>query len=295
MSGYQPFIIFANTVDIRRINLDATGYRYVVRGLTNVVGLDFDIKTQTIYWSDITLKKIQKVHIEKGLNSENIEDFVVENLGIPEDIAIDWINRKLFWTDAGRQTINVIHLNGTNRRALIATGHDKPRAIILDPINDYLYWSDWGSSAQILRARMSDGLRKEVIIKSDLIWPNGIAIDYVDNKIFWVDANKDKLEKSDLDGQSRQVLIDRQRVYHPYSVTVYRNRVYWTDWQQHTIEHSNKYNGGDRVSITGHMTRPTAIQVYHPERQPGSGTAITIPQLCSISKSNLFLVYYNLW
>ena len=272
VSGMPPFIIFANTVDIRRINLDATGYSYVVRGLTNVVGLDFDIKTQRIYWSDITLKKIQRVHIDKGLDLSSIEDFVADNLGIPEDIAIDWVNRKLFWTDAGRQTIDTINLDGTNRQALIATGHDKPRSIVVDPHSNYLYWSDWGSSAQILRARLSDGSGKEAIVKSNLVWPNGIAFDYSDHKIFWADANKDKLEKSNLDGQSRQVLIDRQRLYHPYSVTVFRERVYWTDWQQHTIEHSNKYTGGDRVSITGHMTRPTAVHIYHPDRQPGSGT-----------------------
>ena len=118
---------------------------------------------------------------------------------------------------------------------------------------------------------MSDGLGKEVIVKTNLVWPNGIAIDYDDTKIFWVDASTDKLEKSNLDGHHREVLIDGQRLYHPYSVTVYKDRVYWTDWQQHSIEHINKYNGGDRVSINGHMTRPTAVRVYAFERQPGSG------------------------
>ena len=267
----EPFIIFGNTVDIRRVNLDGTGYNYVVQGLTNVVGVDFDIKTQTIYWSDIALKKIQRVHIDLGLQPGNTEDFVVENIGIPEDLAVDWMGRKLFWTDASFKVIEVIHLNGTQRQALISTGHDKPRAIALDPLNDKLYWTDWGSEPTIFRAKMSDGSQKQVLVNSGIVWPNGIALDYVTSTLFWADAKTDKVEKSDTDGQNRRVLIDRTGVYHPYALTQFGDRIYWTDWQRHSIEHCNKDRGNDRVTITGGMTRPTALHVYHSDRQPGAG------------------------
>lgn len=280
----EPFIIFGNTVDIRRVNLDGTGYNYVVQGLTNVVGVDFDIKTKTIYWSDIALKKIQRVHIDLGLQPGNIEDFVVENVGIPEDLAVDWMRRKLFWTDASFKVIEVIHLNGTQRQVLISTGHDKPRAIALDPLNDKLYWTDWGSEPTIFRAKMSDGSQKEVLVNSGIVWPNGIALDYVTSTLFWADAKTDKIEKSDTDGQNRRVLIDRTAVYHPYALTQFGDHIYWTDWQRHSIEHCNKDRGNDRVTITGGMTRPTALHVYHPDRQPGAGknNGIFIVDLVSI-------------
>ena len=267
----EPFIIFGNTVDIRRVNLDGTGYNYVVRGLSNVVGLDFDIQTQMIYWSDITVKKIQRVDIDNGLVPGSVEDFVVENLGIPEDLAVDWMGRKLFWTDASNKIIEVINLDGTERRALISTGHDKPRAIALDPGNNKVYWTDWGSEPKILRANMTDGTAREVLVSSGIVWPNGVALDYIDSKLFWADANTDKLEKSDFDGKNRRVLIDQTRVYHPYAMTQFGDRIYWSDWQQHSIEHCNKDRGDDRVRITGGMTRPTALHVYHPDRQPGAG------------------------
>lgn len=258
-------------MDIRRVNLDGTGYNYIVRGLTNVVGLDFDIKTQMIYWSDIGVKKIQRVHINNGLDSGNIEDFIVEDLGIPEDLAVDWTHRKLFWTDTNKKIIEVINLDGTQRQALIATGHDKPRAIVLDPADDKVYWTDWGSEPKVLRAKLSDGTQKEVLVNSGIVWPNGLALDYVDKMLYWADANTDKIEKSDLDGQNRRALIDQTRLYHPYSLTQFGDRIYWSDWQQHSIEHCNKDAGDDRVSITGGMTRPTALHIYHPDRQPGAG------------------------
>ena len=267
----EPFLIFGNTVDIRRVSLDGTGYNYVVRGLTNVVGLDFDIKTQMIYWSDIGVKKIQRVHISDGLDPVNIEDFIVEDLGIPEDVAIDWTGRKLFWTDANKKIIGVINLDGTQRKALIATGHDKPRAIVLDPADDKVYWTDWGTEPKVLRAKMSDGTHKEVLVNSGIVWPNGLTLDYGDNMLYWADANTDKVEKSQLDGQNRRVLVDRTRVYHPYALTQFGDRLYWSDWQQHSIEHCKKDSGDDRVSIKGGMTRPTALHVYHPDRQPGAG------------------------
>lgn len=272
----EPFIIFGNTVDIRRVNFDGTGYEYIVRGLTNVVGLDFDIKTHMIYWSDIAVKKIQRVHIDYGLQPGNIEDFIVEDLGIPEDLAVDWSGRKLFWTDANKKVIEVVNLDGTQRQALVSTGHDKPRAIVLDPAGDKVYWTDWGSDPKILCAKMSDGSQKEVLVDSGIVWPNGIALDYVGKTLFWADANTDKIEKSGFAGQNRRVLIDRTRVYHPYALTQFGDRIYWTDWQQHSIEHCKKDSGDDRVAITGSMTRPTALQVYHPDRQPGAGNSLII-------------------
>ncbi|XP_022800387.1 protocadherin Fat 4-like [Stylophora pistillata] len=266
----EPFLIFGNTVDIRRVNLDGTGYDYVVRGLTNVVGLDFDIKTQMIYWSDVGVKKIQRVHINDGLDPMKIEDIIAEDLGIPEDVAVDWTGRKLFWTDANKKIISVVNLDGTQRKALIATGHDKPRAIVLDPADDKVYWTDWGNEPKVVRAKMSDGTHKEVLVNSGIVWPNGLTLDYADKMLYWADANTDKIEKSQLDGQHRRVLIDRTRVYHPYALTQFGDRLYWSDWHQHSIEHCKKDTGNDRVSITGGLTRPTALHVYHPDRQPGA-------------------------
>ena len=266
----KPLIIFTNTVDIRCINLDGTGYGYLVRGLANVVGLDFDIKTKTIYWSDVPTKKIQRVHIDQGLDPSNVEDFITTDLGIPEDLALDWISRKLYWSDAGRATISVIRLDGTDRRALIAIPEERPRALVVDPADNRLYWTDWGDDAKISRA-MGDGTLKEILVSTNIIWPNGLAIDYEDKTLFWADANTDRLEKSLLNGKKRQVLIDSNKIYHPYSMTQFRDRVYWTDWHQHTIEHCDKNTGEDRVSLSGGMTRPSALQVYHPDRQPGAG------------------------
>ena len=67
-----------------------------------------------------------------------------------------------------------------------------------------MYWTDWGTNARIERAYMS-GVSRVAIVSSSLQWPNGIAIDFTQQKLYWTDAGLDKIERSNLDGSYRQV------------------------------------------------------------------------------------------
>ncbi len=39
-------------------------------------------------------------------------------------------------------------------------------------------------------------------------WPNGICIDYENQRLYWADAKKDRVETSDLDGNNRVPLVN---------------------------------------------------------------------------------------
>ena len=43
------------------------------------------------------------------------------------------------------------------------------------------------------------------VVSTSLRWPNGIAIDYSKQKLYWTDAGLDKIERSNLDGTNREV------------------------------------------------------------------------------------------
>ena len=51
----------------------------------------------------------------------------------PDGLAVDWVARNLYWTDAGTDQIEVSRLNGLSREVLISENLDEPRAIALDP------------------------------------------------------------------------------------------------------------------------------------------------------------------
>ena len=66
----------------------------------------------------------------------------------------------------------------------------------------FVYWTDWGQVPKIERAGM-DGTRRKVLIDKLIYWPNGITIDYQENKVYWVEANFHFVHKMNMDGSNR--------------------------------------------------------------------------------------------
>lgn len=50
-----------------------------------------------------------------------------------ESIAVDWVGRKLYWTDYALETIEVSELDGRYRTVLISVNVTNPRGLALDP------------------------------------------------------------------------------------------------------------------------------------------------------------------
>lgn len=67
------------------------------------------------------------------------EVLVSNDVHTPDGLAYDWIHQNLYWTDAGRDCIEVLGLYSSAvnknvwRKTLINTGLDEPRAIVVDP------------------------------------------------------------------------------------------------------------------------------------------------------------------
>lgn len=57
----------------------------------------------------------------------------------------------------------------------------------------YMYWTDWGEVPKIERAAL-DGTERLVLVNTSLGWPNGLALDYTERKIYWGDAKTDVIE-----------------------------------------------------------------------------------------------------
>lgn len=72
----------------------------------------------------------------------------------------------------------------------------------------YMYWTDWGESPKIECAYL-DGSERRVLVNTSLGWPNGLALDLEEDKLYWGDAKTDKIEvRADLMGILRkQVLL----------------------------------------------------------------------------------------
>lgn len=72
-----------------------------------------------------------------------------------------------------------------------------------------MYWTDWGTNPKIERANL-DGTDRVTLVNVTNGWPNGIAIDHVEKKLYWGDAKNDKIEMANLDGSGRVVLVSEE-------------------------------------------------------------------------------------
>lgn len=57
----------------------------------------------------------------------------IPSLKVPRGIAVDWVASNLYWTDSGRDVIEVSHMDGQHRKTLISGMMDEPHAIVVDP------------------------------------------------------------------------------------------------------------------------------------------------------------------
>ena len=102
----------------------------------------------------------------------------------------------------------------------------------------YLYWSDWGVYPKIERADL-DGMNRKVLVNTSIKWPNGIAIDYVERKLYWGDAGTDEISSVNLDGTNKKVLI--KKLPHVFGVSILGEDIFWTDWQYRKLSKANKH------------------------------------------------------
>lgn len=56
-----------------------------------------------------------------------------------EGLAVDWINRFIYWTDSGKKVIESTNLDGTQRKLIISSNLVNPRGIAVHPYLRYLF------------------------------------------------------------------------------------------------------------------------------------------------------------
>jgi len=237
-----------------------------------IVGLDMNPGNKEVFW--VELGK------DPGVYSAVIEDEQFEarhrrqfhghkkivqfGLLSPEDIALETVGRNAYITDAGLPAVVVCSYVHVHCRILVQTKIHKPRAIIADSSSGWVIYTDWGDRPGIFLVSM-DGKRRETLIETDVVWPNGLAQDYLTNSLFWADARLNKIERIDLSTRKRTVLR-KEIESNPFSVSVFENRIYWSDWSGNDIKTCDKNTGNNTHSVIN-AEDIYGIHIYHPDEQ----------------------------
>ncbi|XP_069976850.1 very low-density lipoprotein receptor isoform X18 [Penaeus vannamei] len=278
MEGHAS-LLFAHFTDIRKISLDHPEITAIVNETRGSTALDFVFKTGMIFWTDALDKCIYKAPIDEGSKKQVV---ISEEVTTVDGLTVDWLYNHIYWTNTDRDTIEVADFNGDMRKTLYQDHMEEPRAIAVYPSEGWMFWTDWGQNAMIERGGM-DGRFREPIITEEIRWPNALTLDLVLRKIYWSDSKFHSIYSCDFDGSHRRVVLhSSEYLPHPFSITVFEDTMYWTDWSKEAILRANKFTGQDVETIAHSHATPMTVHVYHSYRQPnGTNHCTPLNGLCT--------------
>ncbi|XP_075038215.1 low-density lipoprotein receptor-related protein 8 isoform X3 [Mixophyes fleayi] len=267
-AGQSPYLIFTNRHELHQIDLVHRDYSRLASQLKNVVSLDVEVISKKIYWCDLFHRKIYSAPVDRAADPTEHAVLIDSHLHSPEGLAVDWIHKNMYWTDSGNKTISVATTDGCRRKTLFNKGLGEPRAIAVDPTSGFMFWSDWGDPAKIEKAGLNGGDR-QVLVTDEIEWPNGITLDVLTHRLYWVDSKLHTLSSVDFNGSNRKLLIfSEDTLSHPFGLAVFEDKVFWTDLENEAIFSANRQTGKEIYVLAENLNNPHDIVVVHQLKQP---------------------------
>ena len=109
--------------DIQAVHLSTERQGVVTSGLRYSQSIAIDTVEMKLYFENnngIWMREINRVEVKVIIKNANVEK-----------MAIDWIGRRIFWTQSSSKRISVATLDGKERRVLTNTVRT-PRGIAID-------------------------------------------------------------------------------------------------------------------------------------------------------------------
>ena len=118
-----------------------------------------------------------------------------------------------------------------------------------------------------------DGTNSTVLVTMDnLMFPNGLSLDYATQTLFWIDAGTDEIGSIGIDGTRRRVIAYLKNYYHlphPFALEFYGGQLYFGDWKEDSIRKLTSLTSDQNVAkVQNFSFDPTTIRVIHLDRQP---------------------------
>uniref|UniRef100_A0A8B9HKC1 EGF-like domain-containing protein n=1 Tax=Astyanax mexicanus TaxID=7994 RepID=A0A8B9HKC1_ASTMX len=165
----------------------------------------------------------------------------------------DWLERRVYWAEP--EAVKWISLDKRNQGTLVKGMHFQQNAFWFCyrrvSCVRLMFWSEAGDEALIERAGM-DGSDRRVLVSESLNRPVGLAVDPLQERLYWTDEALHCIGSATLDGGDVKILqlVDSPQ---PFSVSVLGDMVYWSDAQRGTIQRADKLTSKQPEVL---LTRP---------------------------------------
>jgi len=265
--------------EIDRVDLSgANGQNAYYSGFSvDIKGIAVDTKNNMVFWTNT----------DGQIRCGRIGDasFTATNTLLDESttsareflgIDVDGEAGKVYWCDAFNNQIRRVNFDGSDPEDLISA--TSPRDIELDLVNGKMYYS---AGNEVLMTNL-EGTDTPVGIYVGSSWPQlGLAIDLVNNKIFWIEDDEGNFHvfKADLDGTNRIDLLNiGSASLNDIECDPYNQRIYLIDSSTPTPAIiSADYDGGDRTVIQSvAVTAPQYLAIDTRTMDPLNLTSATL-------------------
>ncbi|TNN33376.1 Low-density lipoprotein receptor-related protein 2 [Liparis tanakae] len=131
VSAGMPQLIFTNGGDVMMADVHGRFVRTLVpsQGKGYAVGVAYHWHSDTVFWSDTYTKKVYSVNS----NGANLKEVLTTAVQSVQNLAVDWINFKLYVLEATMERIDMCNFDGSNRVTLVAENLQTPHGLVLDP------------------------------------------------------------------------------------------------------------------------------------------------------------------
>ncbi|XP_061093319.1 very low-density lipoprotein receptor-like [Conger conger] len=276
-TGEAALVVFSGSGGVRRIDTSGLEYREISGGVGEPGPLAVHTANRTVYVGNSEQGAIYRV----SLDDHSLQPvLVLEGLGEPVGLAVDWIHGLLYWTDAKARSVAVAPLDGSERRVLISR-LCKPTSVAVEPLQGFLFWADSGTSARIERASM-DGQGRKPLVTSSIHSPVAISLDMPRALLYWVDSALRTISRIGLDGQHRKTVVESNGYLdRPFGLAVFEGRVFWSDEDTHSLCTADKHNGSFFRVLLSDVAAAGGLALAHRALQPdGYGVCGRSGRLC---------------
>lgn len=275
-NGQSPILYVSTEKEIRAYDLRKKILMPVVESQVEdtIVSLDMRVKDRKLLFCRYSKShsSVYQVTVDSGnqLISESQLLFEQSNTQI-EGISVDWLANNFYFTEAIANKIIICHIK-TSGCATLIDNVLSPRGILAVPERAKLFWTQWDQHAHGVYQSQMDGSNVTLLF-GDLEWPNDLAFDHEMNRLYWCDGKHGKIEYYDFDVKIRHVVF-KDSLRQPFSLFVFEDNVYWSDWMYHELISCNKINchhiNHPLLQYNGHKRGFFGVTIFHPELQKSS-------------------------
>ncbi|XP_046973536.1 putative vitellogenin receptor [Vanessa cardui] len=254
----EALLFFSTKNDIRYVKVKSKEEVVVATGIKQAHGVSFD--GNYLYWVETAQghQAIMRAQLHNMAESKQVlAAFGIED---PGDIAVDFLGDNIYFSDTARGIISVCRSDGSLCTTLPANTKN-PRFVTLEPRQGLMYWADWHDKAVIMSARM-DGSQSDVLVGNLSSFATGLALDSLNGRLYFVDQTVKVVRLKD----KVVYFLFQEPFHHPYSLAVFENTVYWSDWTTNTILTSDKLHGTSfNRNVLHRLDMPVFdMHLYHP-------------------------------